>query len=107
MAHYAGLCRICTEYDSGGRVKGAVHRIKVYKDGTEIKSSAPHQTESYDLAMMKQKFVERRRKKMTKKQKATAAEQAKALIEAQSEIEKEADGAEILEIGESMGDEEE
>ena len=107
MTHYSGLCRICTEYDSGGGVKEPVHRIKSDEEGNEIKSLPPKQREPYDLALMKQKFVDGRRKKMTKRQKAVAAEQAKALIEAQQEIEAEADGAKILEIGESVGDEEE
>ena len=103
VSHYKGLCRICTEYDSGGGVKGAVHRIRVDEGGNEWKKSVYTQRQPYDVMAMKQRFLDQRRKKMTKRQKATVKKQKKALIDAQKEIK----NGEFIEIGEAVGDEEE
>ena len=104
-SHYNGLCRVCTEYDSGGSVKEAVQRERINEDGSSY-VKVERRIEPMEMAQMKAKFVEQRRRQLTKRQKALVAEEAKALKEAQAEVASQADEEGMLEIGENVSEEE-
>ena len=103
VAHHKGLCRECTTYGEDGSIINPVPRERVDSKGNKhvIKNTT---RDSMDLARMKQKFVDSRRRKLSKKQLALAKKEAKALMEAQAELEKENNG-EIVEFGESVEEE--
>ena len=62
-------------------------------------------SESYDMTRTKQLFIENRRKKLSKNQRALAKKEAEALRDAQRELKKQNEG-EIVEFGESVMEEE-
>lgn len=101
-AHHKGLCRECTTYDESGNIISPVPRERVDSKGKKYISQRV-QRESLDLQMVKQKFLNNRRKKLTKKQRALAEKEAEALRIAQKELEGENDG-DVVELGESVID---
>lgn len=110
---YKGLCRSCTEYDSDTQsVVVAVNRVKVSKSGEVI----PVQENTPLRRITRQDFVNHRRnqKRLTKKQiaaleaahKHTQAGYTEEPDEHIHTEDCEHNHAEIIEIGESLGEEE-
>lgn len=112
---YKGLCRSCTEYDSSGNVVNAVNRIQVNSDGTvyhKIVVERPKQS-----ILTKQMFLNQRRKqKITKKQRKQMEEQIKAQQAQQAQehdccasdeaCEHKTETLDFSDIGESVNEEE-
>jgi len=104
-SRYKGLCRDCTEYDDGGSVVSPIHRDRINADGSEyVKLVRP--MEPMELSRLKAKFVEQRRRQMTKRQKALATKEAELIKESQSEVVEAAGEEGLLEIGEDATEEE-
>lgn len=102
---FKGLCRDCTEYDEGGSVVTPIQRVRVNEDGSDYEK-VERRREPMEMAQMKAKFVEQRRRQLTKRQKAFAAEEAKLVAEARAEVAEEAGEDGLLEIGEDASEEE-
>jgi hypothetical protein len=103
--NFKGLCRECTEYDDSGGVVSPIQRVRVNEDGSEYVKTI-RRAEPMEMAQMRAKFIEQRRRQLTKNQKALAVEEAKLVAEAQSDIKAEAGEDGMLEIGENMSEEE-
>jgi len=110
--NYKGLCRSCTEYDKDESVVVAVHRVKVFESGEVMPST--HQAQGHRLTS--QDFLNHRRsqKRLTHKQVAAleaAHKHTQAGYTAQPDEhihteDCEHNHAEIMEIGESIEEEE-
>ena len=103
MAHHKGLCRSCTTYDEEGNIVNPMPRERVDSKGNKYVSQQRIR-ENIDLSMMKRKFVDGRRRKLTKKQQALAKKEAEALKAAQKELEAANEGN-IVEFGEAVEEE--
>ena len=110
--NYRGLCRSCTEYSEDNSVAVAVNRVKVFESGEVM----PTTGDANSRRLTRQDFLNHRRnqKRLTKKQLAAleAAHkhtQAGYTEEPDEHIHTEDcehNHAEIIEIGESLGEEE-
>ncbi len=105
-AHHKGLCRDCTEYDENGKIVTPVPRERVDSTGNRWVFQKNPVGESRDMQMMKNKFLEQRRKKLTKKQRSVVEEQLKQLAKDQKLAQEEVGEDGIFEIGESVDEEE-
>tara|TARA_R110002020_G_scaffold317108_1_gene532791 strand:- start:575 stop:919 length:345 start_codon:yes stop_codon:yes gene_type:complete len=103
ITHHKGLCRECTTYDEKGKILTPVPRTRVDSNGNaHVVEKGIRNT--VNLNLMKRKFVDSRRKKLTRKQLALAKKEAEALKAAQQELEAENDG-EMVEFGEAVEEE--
>ena len=107
IGRYKGLCRLCSTYgDEGVLIEGIV-RLKVDEEGNEWKTQ-DRRRGSYDLSDMKRRYLESRRRKLSRSEVKLAEREAKELHDAQEELLE--DGVQdMVEIGESVNgiDEEE
>jgi len=110
--NYKGLCRSCTEYGEGNNVVTPINRVKVFESGEVM----PTIGKNMPQPITRQDFVNHRRsqKRLTKKQIAAleaAHKHTQAGYTANPDEhihteDCEHNHAEIMEIGESLGEEE-
>ncbi len=102
--HFKGLCRDCTEYDDGGNPVKPVHRVRLNHNPTPFTQNRK----------TKEGFLNSRRRNPTKKQLKAIKEalnEHSAPVSLQHEHDENCDPncghADFVEIGESIGGEEE
>ena len=105
-AHHKGLCRACTEYDDKGNILKPAPRERVDSQGTRWVVEKNRPQDNYDMQVLKNKFLDQRRKKLTKKQTALLEKQIKQLAKDKKIAESEVGDDGIFEIGEGVGEEE-
>jgi len=112
--NYKGLCRGCTEYDKNGNVVNPVHRVRVSQNGTIIVK--PEKVVGRPVTLQDFKSFRRSQKRLSKKQMKALEVAHKAhnaqLNEAEhahtcgDDCDHEHNHAEVMPIGESVGEEE-
>ncbi len=106
VSHHKGLCRDCTEYDDNGVIITPVRRERVDSQGNKwVKQTTRVSRDNINLQMIKQDMVNKRRKKLTKKQKALLEEQVKQMVEDKKVAESEIGESGLFEIGEAVEEE--
>ncbi len=105
IAHHKGLCRTCTDYDDTGTVLKPVQRTRLNADGSVWKATE-RRVQPAAITLDALRAHRKSQKKLTKKQRAQAEAQQKAIadamkleMEAKAALEAQEDGSVV--IGES------